>query len=253
MPASTARNPLPVQLYRALRTCVHVLQGIAITALIFPWLDSAARRARVKRWSVRLLEMLVVSIVVRGDLSLREGNVLVVANHVSWLDIFVLNAVHPVRFVAKAELGRWPIAGALVRAAGTLLIERAKRHDTQRVNHHIAQVLAAGDVVAVFPEATTSDGATTLPFKSSLLQPIVEAAGRVQPVAIRYQRDDSTRSFAPAYIGDMTFVESVWRVCGEESLQVMLDAPPAIQASGQHRRELASAAEAIIRTALARA
>ena len=252
MPASAGRNPLPVQLYRALRTCVHVLQGIALTTLVFPWLDASARRVRVKRWSARLLEMLAVSIVVRGDLSLRDGNVLVVANHVSWLDIFVLNAVHPVRFVAKAELGRWPIAGAMVRGAGTLFIERAKRHDTHRVNHHVAEVLAAGDVVAIFPEATTSDGATTLPFKSSLLQPIVEAAGRVQPVAIRYQGRDGLRSLAPAHIGDMTFVESVWRVCGEVSLRVVLDAPPAIQAGGGHRRELARTAEALIRTALAR-
>ena len=253
MPASAVRNSFPVQLYRALRTCVHVLHAIALTALVFPWLDSSARRARVKRWSVRLLEILAVSIVVRGDLDLREGNVLVVANHVSWLDIFVLNAIHPVRFVAKAELGRWPIAGAMVRSAGTLLIERAKRHDTQRVNHYIAEVLAAGDVVAIFPESTTSDGATTLPFKSSLLQPIVEAAGRVAPVAIRYQGRDSTRSLAPAYVGDLTFMASVWRVCGEESLFVTLDAPPAIEAGGRHRRELARMAETIIQTALARA
>jgi len=202
---------------------------------------------------VRLLEILVVSVVVRGDLDLRNGNVLVVANHVSWLDVFVLNAIHPVRFVAKAELGRWPIARAMVHGAGTLLIERAKRHDTQRVNHHIAAVLAAGDVVAIFPEATTSDGATTLPFKSSLLQPIVEAAGKVQPVAIRYRGRDSRRSLAPAYVGDLTFLESVWRVCGEESLRVTLDAAPAIEASGRHRRELARIAETIIQTALARA
>jgi len=252
MSALAARNPLPLQLFRLLHLCVHVSLGVTVIALVFPWLDASARHAQIKRWSDRLLKILAVSIDIRGDLSLRDGNVLVVANHVSWLDIFVLNAVHPVRFVAKAELGRWPIVGALVRGAGTLFIERAKRRDTHRVNHHVAEVLSAGDVVAIFPEGTTSDGATTLPFKSSLLQPIVEAAGRVQPVAIRYQGSDGVRSLAPAYIGEMTFLGSVWRVCGEKSLQVALVAPPAIEASGGNRRELARNVEAIIRAGLAR-
>jgi len=252
MPGYPARNPFPVQLYRALRACLHVLQGIAQTTMLFPWLGASTRRARVKRWSARLLELLAVSIVVRGDLNLREGNILLVANHVSWLDIFVLNAIHPVRFVGKAELGRWPVASAMVRGAGTLLIERAQRRDTHRVNHHVAEVLASGDVVAIFPEGTTSDGATALPFKSSLLQPIVEAAGGIAPVAIRYQGHDGKRSLAPAYIGDMPFAKSVWRVCGEASLHVVLDALAVIPAGGGHRRELARTAEALIRMALAR-
>jgi 1-acyl-sn-glycerol-3-phosphate acyltransferase len=246
-------KPLPpvVRVYRYVRTCVHVAAGIVTTLIVFPLVSSARRRALVKRWSIRLLRILAVKTRVHGDLGARGGNVLIVANHISWLDIFVLNSVHPVRFVAKAELARWPIVGAMIRGAGTLFIERTKRRDTRRVNHHIAEVLASGDVVAIFPEGTTTDGVGMLPFKSSLLQPIVEAAGHVQPVAIRYRAPDGTLSIAPAYVGDMTFAESFWQVCGVRALTVELIATTPLLAREGHRRELARAAERSIRKALA--
>jgi len=176
--------------------------------------------------------------------------VLVVANHISWLDIFVLNAHHPVRFVAKAELARWPVVSRMIRGAGTVFIERGRRRDTHRVNQKMARVLADGDVVAIFPEGTTTHGSDVLPFKSSLLQPIVEAEGHVQPVAIRYRTPDGGMAMAPTYVGDTSFAQSFWAVCGERSLTVELMAMPALPARG-HRRHLARAAEASIRTALA--
>jgi 1-acyl-sn-glycerol-3-phosphate acyltransferase len=164
---------------------VHVLEGVATTTFVFPLTSAARRRALVQRWSARLLRMLHVDTRVHGSLAADGGNVLIVANHISWLDIFVLNAVCPVRFVAKAELARWPLVGRLVRGSGTLFIERARRRDTHRVNQTVTDALAGGDVVALFPEGTTSDGASVLPFKSSLLQSIVDASGHVQPLALR--------------------------------------------------------------------
>jgi 1-acyl-sn-glycerol-3-phosphate acyltransferase len=244
-------NPPPIRLYRYVRTCVHVSAGVATTLFIFPLVSVARKRALIKRWSRRLLRILAVTTRVHGDLGARGGNVLIVANHISWLDIFVLNSVHPVRFVAKSELARWPIVGAMIRGAGTLFIERTKRRDTRRVNHYVAEVLASGDVVAIFPEGTTTNGLDMLPFKSSLLQPIVEAAGHVQPVAIRYRAPDGTLSIAPAYVGETTFPESFWHVCGVRALTVDLIATTALPARGGHRRQLARAAESSIRTALA--
>jgi 1-acyl-sn-glycerol-3-phosphate acyltransferase len=230
---------------------VHVGAGVATTLFVFPMVSAARRRALVKRWSRRLLRILAVRTRVHGNLGARGGNVLIVANHISWLDIFVLNSVHPVRFVAKSELARWPIVGAMISGAGTLFIERTKRRDTRRVNHHVAEVLASGDVVAVFPEGTTTDGVDMLPFKSSLLQPIIEAAGHVQPVAIRYRAPDGTLSIAPAYVGDTTFAQSFWHVCGVRALTVDLTATTRLPARDGRRRELARAAEGAIRTALA--
>src|SRR5262245_5697416 len=159
-------------------------RGLATIWFVFPRIDAHARRARIRRWSRRLLHLCSIDIRMQGTLA--HPNVLVVANHVSWVDIFALHAVGPVRFIAKAEIARWPLLGRLVAGVGTLFIERSRRHDTHRVNQEVARALEAGDIVAVFPEGTTTDGSEVLPFKPSLLQPIVDAAGFAQPVAIRY-------------------------------------------------------------------
>ncbi len=244
------RNSLPVQCYRWTRTCVHVLQGVATTVAVFPLVSDARKRMLVKRWSARLLRILKIDASVQGELARTGGNVLVVANHVSWLDIFVLNAHHPVRFVAKAELAKWPVVSQMIRGAGTVFIERERRRDTARVNQKMASVLANGDVVAIFPEGTTTYGNELLPFKSSLLQPIVEAEGHVQPVAIRYRDAEGGIATAPAYVGDTSFASSFWAVCGERRLTVVLNARPALPARAEHRRTLARAAEEAIRSAL---
>jgi 1-acyl-sn-glycerol-3-phosphate acyltransferase len=238
-----------LRLYRVARTGVHLLEGVATTTFVFPLITPAARRRAIRQWSRRLLRMLNVDARLHGKPVL-DGNVLVVANHISWLDIFVLNAVGPVRFVAKAELARWPVAGRLIRGVGTLFVERERRKDARRVNGHAADALARGDVVAVFPEGTTTDGTELLPFKSSLLQPIVDAQGRVQPMAIRYRAPTGEHSGAPAYVGDDSFLVSFWRVTGARALVVELHAPPSLAAGGSHRRDLARSAEAAIRMVL---
>ena len=251
MPRHANANSTPLRLYRYVRTCVHVSAGVATTLFVFPLVSPARKRALVKRWSRRLLRILAVEARLHGDIAARGGNVLIVANHISWLDIFVLNSVHPVRFVAKSDVARWPIVGAMIRGAGTLFIERTKRGDTRRVNNHVALVLASGEMVAIFPEGTTTDGIDMLPFKSSLLQPIVEAEGHVQPVAIRYRAPDGTLSVAPAYVGETSFAESFWQVCGVRALTVELIATAALPARAGHRRQLARDAESLIRTVLA--
>ena len=228
-----------------------MLGGIATQTFVFPRVTTERRRAITRRWCERLLELMNIESRVHGTIDARRGNLLIVANHISWLDIFVLNAQHASRFVAKSELARWPVVGRLIRGAGTLFIERTQRRDTRRVNHHVAAVLADGDVVAIFPEGTTTDGRDMLPFKSSLLQPIVEAEGHVQPVAIRYRAPDGTLSVAPAYVGETSFAESFWRVCGARALTVDLIATAALPARAGHRRHLARDAEGLIRTALA--
>jgi 1-acyl-sn-glycerol-3-phosphate acyltransferase len=239
------------RLLRALRVCVHALAGLATTTFVFPFADAARRRELIQRWSARLLELLRVECRVYGRLAPNGGNVLVVANHISWLDIVVLDAVCPVRFIAKAELARWPVAGRLARAGGTLFIERARRRDTHRVSGSVTEALRAGDIVAVFPEGTTSAGETTLPFKSSLLQSIVDADGDILPLAIRYRDPRGVRSTAPAYVGDDSFMTSFWRVCATSALVVDVVALERVPVAGRHRRALAKEAEDAIRRVLA--
>ncbi len=244
--------PLPLRVLRWTRVTLHVAQALLIVAIVFPLVAPPRRKGIIGSWSRDLLRMLRVEQRIHG---LPAGglphNVLIVANHVSWLDIFVLFALRPVRFIAKAELDGWPVVRRLMIASGTLFIDRRRRRDTHKVNRLAADAIAAGDIVAVFPEATTSDGRDVLPFHGALLQPIVDAGGHVQPIAIRYLDPDGRQSLAPAYIGDMTFGQSFWRVVGERSLTVELHLVAPLPAENRHRRELSQAAESAIRRALA--
>lgn len=242
----------PVRVVRAVRVMAHFATGLATQRFLFPRADASRRRELTRSWCRRLLELMNIEARVHGDFDPAGGNVMIVANHVSWLDIFVINAQHPARFVAKSELARWPLIGRLIRGSGTLFIERARRRDTRRVNGDATHALRSGDAVAVFPEGTTTDGREVLRFHGSLLQPIVDAEGRLIPVAIRYHDGDGSLSFAPEYAGDTSFATSFWRVCGERRLAVDLIASPAVPAAARDRRELARGAEDAIRTALAR-
>jgi 1-acyl-sn-glycerol-3-phosphate acyltransferase len=230
---------------------LHLVEGVATTLVVFPLVDDRRRREIVRRWSARMLSILRVEARFRGvPEGGLPGNVLIVANHISWLDIFVLLSLSHARFVAKAEIRRWPVVGRLSANVGTLFVERERRRHAHSVNRDAAEALARGDVVAIFPEGTTTDGTTLLPFKGSLLQPIVDAGGHVQPVAIRYRDPHGAHSDAPAYVGDTSFVASFWRVTSARRLVAELHFTAPLPARARHRRELAREAEEAIRTAL---
>src|SRR3569832_1870289 len=126
---------------------------------------------------------------------------LLVANHISWLDILVVHAARHCRFVSKSEVKRWPLIGTLATGANTLNIERESRRDAVRVVHHMAEALRAGDVLAVFPEGTTSDGRALLPFHANLIQAAISAAAPVLPVALSFMdKGSGAASFSPCYI-----------------------------------------------------
>jgi 1-acyl-sn-glycerol-3-phosphate acyltransferase len=138
----------------------------------------------------------------------------------------------------------------MIAGCGTLFIERERRRDAHRVNDHAREVLAAGDTIAIFPEGTTTDGTTLLPFHGSLLQPVIDAQGHLQPIAIRYLKRDGTHNDAPAYVGDTTFMGSFWRVLGERAMVVEMTLVPALASQARHRRQLSREAEHAIRVVL---
>jgi 1-acyl-sn-glycerol-3-phosphate acyltransferase len=247
-------TPLPLRLYRTVRVSAHVIEGVLTAALVFPWLGSPRKQVLIRGWSRRLLRMLKVEARIHGlPNGGLHGNLLIVANHVSWLDIFVLNTLQPSRFIAKSEMRRWPIVGRLITDVGTLYIERDRRRHTHNIKRDAANALARGDVIAIFPEGTTSDGSMVLPFHSALLQPIVDTGGHVQPVAIRYRTIGGEHNDAPAYVGETSLMESFWRITGERMQIVELHIAPPLPALARHRRELTRAAEAAIRKALGEA
>ena len=247
-----AVTPLPMRLVRSARAILHIVGGLATTVFVFPWVSTPTRQALIRKWCLQFLRMLGVEPRVHwrheGGM---PGNVLIVANHISWLDIFVLSSLQPARFIAKADLRRLPVVGRLIANVGTLFIERERRRDTHTVNRHTVEALTRGDVVAVFPEGTTSDGVGLLKFHSSLLQSVVDAKGHVQPIAIRYRTLADEHCMAPAYVGELSLVGSFWQVTGEREIVAELHVMPQFPAGDAHRRELSRGAEEAIRTALA--
>jgi len=183
-----------------------------------------------------MLARLGIRLVVKG-VPATQGPVLLVANHISWLDITSLHAARYCRFVSKADVKGWPLIGALASGVGTLFIERASRRDAMRVVHHMADSLRAGDVVAVFPEGTTSDGVQLLPFHANLLQAAITAKVPVQPVALQFlDARTGQRSLAPSYVGDDTLLGSVWRTVRAHGITVQITFGALQTAQGRDRR-----------------
>jgi 1-acyl-sn-glycerol-3-phosphate acyltransferase len=231
---------------RLARVLVHALAGWCTITLRFPHWPQPRRDATVQAWAQHMLRILGIPLQVQGEPPL-QGPLLLVANHLSWLDILVLHAARHCRFVAKSEVKHWPLIGTLATGGGTLYIEREKRRDAMRVVHHMAESLRAGDIVAVFPEGTTGDGTALLPFHANLIQAAISADAPVQPVALRFIDQASGRdSAAPLYLDDDTLVGSVWRtVAGPRfEAQVRFGAPQ--RADGRTRREWASALHAAV-------
>ena len=224
--------------WRLSRTVLHVLHGMLIVALRWPSLDAAARHRRIAWWAGKLLQVLGIRIDAQG--SFRPGASLLVANHVSWLDILAVHAVCPqARFVSKADVKHWPLLGWLVASAGTLFIERERKRDALRVVHQMAEALRAGDTVAVFPEGTTGTGHALLPFHANLLQAAIATGTPVQPVALRYSEPGQAVSTAAGWVGETTLVQSLWRVASAQGLVVLVMALPPLASAHADRRALA--------------
>ena len=149
---------------RVARLAWHVLRAATVAATLFPFLSAAQRRLRVRWFSRELLAILGVRLTVSGEPPrAADTPAMLVANHVSWLDICAINAAHAMRFVAKSEIRRWPLIGWLCAQGGTLFIERAQRRHTLNINAQIVAGLKAGDTFAVFPEGTITSGDVVLP------------------------------------------------------------------------------------------
>ena len=218
------------------RALVHALAGLLTILLVFPRLPQAQRDLRVQAWSSEMVACLGIRLVMRGQ-PVATGPVLLAANHISWLDITSLHAARHCRFVSKADVKHWPLIGPLASGAGTLFIERESRRDAMRVVHHMAERLRTGDVLAIFPEGTTSDGVSLRPFHANLFQAAIAADAPVQPVAMQFiDQATGKRSLAPCYIDDDTLIGSVWRTLCTPGIAVVITFGELQTAQGRGRR-----------------
>lgn len=235
---------------RAALLALHIFYGVLL-AVVYPYLSQGRQRGILKTWSRQLLAIFNIGIQIEGQQPARpEGGCLIVANHVSWLDIFVLNAIHPSRFIAKSEVRGWPVIGWLCQRVGTTFIERGLRQNTTLINMRIGYILGRDTSVVLFPEGTTTDGKQVGHFHSALIQSAINARARVYPIALRYQDDAGELSLSAAFTGEATLIESIWKILRSPHLNALVVHTPTLLPTIENRRELARAAQNAIAQAL---
>lgn len=234
---------------RLLRIFLYLFHGLWITVRYGSahGSDEELRRRR-RAWYRRALELSGVEVQTTGKMV--EGHALVVGNHVSWLDIPVLGTSSDVRFLSKSEVARWPLIGWLARRNGTLFIRRGA-HESEALIRDIGAALRSGHQVAIFPEATTTDGTEVRHFHARLFAAAVDTHSPVQPVAFDYGREPGGGPSAAAFTAGIGLIPHAWRLLSRDRTLVKLRILPPLQIEpDMTRRELAARSRAAIRAAL---
>lgn len=168
--------------------------------------------------SQHLLKLMKISVHIKGEVPESLENTLVVANHISWLDILIISSVIHPKFVAKKEIERWPFVGQLAKFFGTVFVDRENKRSLINVNKQLSVILKNGSCIAVFPEGKTSLGLSVETFKSSLFEPICQAKGYVLPIALQYLDSHNQLTTRPNFAGDITVWRSFWNILTCERL-----------------------------------
>ena len=242
-------TPISIRIIRFVRLLLHVVSGI-VQSIAYPHFSRSIQHKMMKNWAIKLLKILNIKLHYTGkfpDQNVKHA--LLVANHVSWLDICLLMAVCPTQFVAKSEIRSWPVIGFLCKRVGTVFIARAKRSDTMRTNQTISNILLTGERVCIFPEGATSDGTQLHHFHASLLQSAVNVNALLYPVAIRYL-DDTGNSCRDAAYTDISLMTSLQKILSQSSINAVLDCSEVIHSEEKNRRELARLSEQAIANSL---
>ncbi|MGW2646926.1 lysophospholipid acyltransferase family protein [Streptomyces sp. NPDC001393] len=233
-----AATAVPRAVLRLTAVAVLVLAGIVLSPL-----GGRIPAEWVRRWCRAIVRAIGVRVRFTGSAA-PAGGLLLVANHVSWLDIPLLTAVRPARMLAKTEIRQWPVAGPLAARGGALFIERDRIRALPETVARIAEALREGAAVAAFPEGSTWCGRAHGRFRRAVFQAALDAGVPVQPVGLRYRQDGGGPSTAAAFVGEDTLLASLWRVARARGLVAEVEILPLIPA-GRHttRKSLARAAQ----------
>ncbi len=238
-------------LYRILLLTVHIAVGIIILATIWVFCEQKTRDKLIQWWSKGVMWRFNIKVVTYGEAPKNtQENCMILANHISWIDIHALNSVIPVRFIAKSDINHWPVFGYLARKSGTIFIDRTARKDTSRIVNKTAESLLKGNNLAFFPEGTTTDGTTLGHFKSSLVQAAINAGADIKPLAIRYPNLDGSTNTKLAYAGETTMAESMMQALKTKQPVVELHFMPNISSQSGNRQTITQNAYTAIASAL---
>jgi len=229
-----------------LRLAWQLVRGAWTVRVHFGRLDAAQRGRVVQQWARQTLA--VMELHVQADAPLAQDLAgLVVCNHLSWLDVLVMQSLLPVTFVAKREVRHWPLIGYLARGAGTVFVDRARARSAQAMVERTADAMRQGQAVVVFPEGTSSDGSQLGRFHANIFESALRARAPVHTLALQYRQAASdTPAAAAHFIGDMGFLTSMRQVMATPGMRAMLSIGECIASEGHSRKSLALHAQASV-------
>ena len=198
---------------------LHIIGALITLSILFPILNPNAKQKHSSRWSKWLLRIAGLQLRVESPQGLPEKPCLMVSNHISWIDTHVINSFIPVSFVAKSEVASWPVFGWISKKIGTLFIRRESARHAKQIVNQMAQDLGHKSF-CIFPEGSTTEGSSLLPFKASLFESAVISQAPVWSLAIQYRsKITGERSQTPAFVGDMGILESMVKIMGDRQLE----------------------------------
>lgn len=249
MQASNSPRPR-LRALKFLQIANHFRHALFLVVVRFPGATQQRIGQHFQQWCLQVLRTLQIPVQCNRAPPVGFAG-LVVCNHLSWLDILVLQTLMPGSFVAKKEVRSWPLVGYLAAACSTIFVDRGSRHSARHMVERTAEAIRQGSAVVVFPEGTSTDGSSLGAFHANIFESAIRAGSGVQLVTLQYRDARTGKAAEDAhYIGEMSFVSSLWRVMGSASITATVHIGECIAAQGQSRKALAQQAFEGIRSQL---
>lgn len=231
------------------RLLMHTLGAFVYGTVVYPFIDDSKKNLYVQKWSRKLLDICGVTVKIVNP-ELLSPRSLIVANHVSWLDIFLIYSVVSGHFIAKADMAHWPMVGWLSRKTGTLFLERSSARNLKSTLETLVRNLQARERCIFFPEGTTGRQGNMLPFHPNLFEGAINAELPVQPFALKYVNRNGEYEPAVDSSGDISLARSMKNVFNSDYIMAELTILPVIDTTGMHRKALARQAQDVISSVL---
>jgi len=230
---------------KTFKILLHILLVVPLCLLILVSTKNQQERI-IRFWCKRLLSIFEIKVEVTGldTYLVNQKKYLMVANHISWMDIIVIQSIKPCIFVAKSDVASWPLFGWVAQMTGTIFIKRDKVSDIKKALKKMKRRLIKRSV-CIFPEGTSTSGRYLLPFKSNLFQSSIDTNKSILPLCLRYEQNN-TYSDKAAFVDDMSLVDSINKIKQEKDIYVIVEVLQPIRPR-YNRKELASYTQEMIR------
>ena len=231
---------------RFVAALLYALACIILVLVYLQWVPAAKKKNIIRTWAATFIRIVGMQLKVEGQIY--DKPCLILANHISFIDVFALNATKPGRFIAKSEIAGWPVFGKIAKGVDTLFIERKNHRSILSVNEQISQALKQKQTIMLFPEGRTSAGLTLLPLKSNLIEPAILSDTPVQPVALCYT-ENGQKTTKASYANIQIFA-CLWTIVSTPGLALTMKFLPVIDVTGKSRHEVAKEASALMSEAM---